>query len=111
MSDTEALVLSLKARLFEMQNAAIDLARQLRRYEIMDKLTRDNDGGTPIERIKNAHAYKRAEILMNERDEIEWSEDIAPEQVGLRHVWADDNGSLWTIVREKDKLILRRICQ
>ena len=110
MSDSEMLILSLKARLFEMQSAAIDLARQLREYERMDKRS-DDPRRSPIERIKDAHAYKRAEIMMNETDDIEWSEDIAPEQVGLRHVWADDNGSLWTIVREGEKLLLRRICQ
>ena len=110
MSDSEMLILSLKARLFEMQSAAIDLARQLREYERMDKRS-DDPRRSPIERIKDAHAYKRAEIMMNETDDIEWSEDIAPEQVWLRHVWADDNGSLWTIVREGEKLLLRRICQ
>lgn len=98
MGESE-LVLSLKARLFEMQNAAIDLCRQLREYEKMDKRS-DDPRKSPIERIKEAHAFKKAEILMNEQDELEWSEDIAPEQVGLRPVWGDENGNLWIIVRE-----------
>ena len=109
MGESE-LVISLKARLFEMQNAAIDLARQLREYECMDTRS-DDPRRTPLERIKDMHALKRAEILMNEYDEVEWSTDIAPEQVGLRHVWADDNGNLWTIVREGEKLKLKRISQ
>ena len=107
MGESE-LVISLKARLFEMQSAAIDLARQLREYERMDKRS-DDPRRTPIERIKEAHAFKRAEILMNEQDELDWDDEIAPEQVGLRPVWGDENGNLWIIVRAGDQLKLVRL--
>lgn len=77
----------------------------------MDKRADDFGPRTPLERIKMAHSIKRAEILANDYDEIEWSEDIAPEQVGLKHVWADDNGNLWVMHRDGDKLMLRRLSQ
>lgn len=72
----------------------------------MDKRS-DDPRKTPLEHIKDAHAMKRTEILMNAFDEVEWSDEIAPEQVGLRQVWADDNGSLWVIMRDGDRLKLR----
>ena len=71
----------------------------------------ENTRKTPIERIKEAHAFKRAEILMNEQDELDWSDDIAPEQAGLRPVWGDENGNLWIIVRAGDQLKLVRLCE
>lgn len=107
-SDRE--IASLKACLFAMQMAALDLVRQLREYEVMDERS-DNPRKTPIERIKEAHAFKRAEILMNDDDEIGWSDDIMPQQVGLRPVWADENGNLWVIIREGEKMKLKRLSQ
>jgi hypothetical protein len=77
----------------------------------MDK--RSDDGGrlSPLEQVKLAHDFKRAEILLNDDDDIEWPDDIMPEQVGLRQVWADANGHLWIITRESDKTKLKRIWQ
>ena len=78
----------------------------------MDK--RADDGGrlTPLERIKAEHEMVRAEILSNEVDELDWNDDISPQQVGLKVAWADDNGKLWIIVRDDDGSIkLRRIWQ
>ena len=75
----------------------------------MDKFT-DDGRLSPIEFIKRMHDVKRAEILDNMTDEIEWSEDIMPAQVGLHPVLADDRGSLWVIVRQDGgQLILKRI--
>lgn len=74
----------------------------------MDK--RSDDGPrTPLERIKAEHEAKRMQILHNDEDELDWSEDVMPHQVGLKQVWADENGKLWVMVRENDKLKLRRI--
>jgi hypothetical protein len=78
----------------------------------MDK--RSDDGGrlTPLERIKAEHQMRRAEILYNDTDELDWADDISPQQVGLRPVWADDNGKLWVILRDdKGELKLRRLWQ
>jgi hypothetical protein len=70
----------------------------------------DNDGRrTPLERIKAEHQAKRAQILHGDEDELDWSLDVSPEQVGLKHVWADDNGKLWMIVRDGDQLKLKRM--
>ena len=78
----------------------------------MDK--RSDDGGrlTPLERIKAEHQMRRAEILYNDTDELDWNDDISPQQVGLRPVWADENGKLWVIMRDdKGDLKLRRLWQ
>lgn len=75
----------------------------------MDRKTDDGGRLTPLEHIKHRHDFKRAEILLNDSDEIEWDPDIFPEQVGLKQVWADDNGSLWVVIRDGEKLKLKRL--
>jgi hypothetical protein len=69
----------------------------------------DDGRRTPLERIMAEHQAKREQILHGDEDELDWNEDIAPEQVGLTRVWADDNGKLWLIVREEGKVKLKRI--
>lgn len=76
---------------------------------MMDQKT--DNGRTPIERIKAEHALKREQVLSGEIDELEWTGDIAPEQVGLKQVWADDNGKLWVFVRHGDRMKLRRVLE
>lgn len=75
----------------------------------MDKRSDDGQPRTPLERIKAEHEAKRMAILYNDEDELDWSEDVMPHQVGLKQVWADENGKLWVMVRENDQLKLRRI--
>jgi hypothetical protein len=77
----------------------------------MDKLTDDGEPRTPLERLKAQHQFKREQILYGNEDELDWSEDVTPEQVGLKSVWADDDGKLWVIVREDGRLKLKRIWQ
>ena len=77
----------------------------------MDKHMDDGRPRTPLERIKAEHEQMRDNILLGDEDELDWSRDIMPEQAGLKQVWADDNGKLWTIAREGDGLKLKRIWQ
>jgi hypothetical protein len=76
----------------------------------MDERVSEN-GRTPLERIKAEHMQKREQIMSGEIDELEWSGDIIPEQVGLKQVWADDNGKLWVFVRHGDRMKLRRVLE
>jgi len=78
----------------------------------MDKRSDEDGRLTPLERIKAEHQMRRAEILYNDTDEFDWNDDISPQQVGLRPVWADENGKLWVIMRDdKGELKLRRLWQ
>ena len=74
----------------------------------MDKKSGDDGRLTPIEQLKEDHAMMRVEIL-HEEDELDWSRDVAPEQVGLTPVYADQSGRLWFEIYEDGKLRLRRI--
>jgi hypothetical protein len=76
----------------------------------MDERVSEN-GRTPLERIKAEHMQKREQIMSGEIDELDWSGDIIPEQVGLKQVWADDNGKLWVFVRHGDRMKLRRVLE
>ena len=78
----------------------------------MDKRSDDGSRLTPLERLKAEHQMRRAEILYNAADEFDWNDDISPQQVGLRPVWADENGKLWVIMRDdQGELKLRRLWQ
>lgn len=74
----------------------------------MDKKSGDDGRLTPIEQIKLDHQMLRVDIL-HEEDELDWSNDVDPAQVGLTPVYADANGRLWFKVYEDGKLRLRRI--
>ena len=74
----------------------------------MDRKAGDDGRLTPLEQIKAEHDLMRVEIL-EVGDDIEWSHDVLPQQVGLSPVLADESGHLWFVTRDGDKPILKRI--
>ena len=80
----------------------------------MDKMTDDDFDGdrkkmTPLEHLKRRHQALREQIAYGDVDELDWDDDIAPEQAGLVRVWADDNNKLWKLVRKDGRMKLVRL--
>jgi hypothetical protein len=76
---------------------------------LMDRHIDDGRPRTPLERIKAQHEQMRDAILHGDEDTLDWSEDMHPQQAGLKPVWADSNGKLWVIIRDGDKHKLHRL--
>lgn len=75
----------------------------------MDQRAGDEPRRSPLDRIKAEHDQLRLAILHGDEDELDWSLDIDPVQVGLKHVWADADGKLWVMTRDGDQWKLKRI--
>jgi hypothetical protein len=55
------------------------------------------------------HDIMRARIVEGEEEDIPWKPNVRPDQVGLSYVLVDEDGKLWTIVRDGEELRLRKI--